>query len=164
MRSGRVTGQRNLIQSGLSAVIQPEAVFDYNHQYINDLPETSPHGSDSNDLREMLNLYRLKRHPVAQQCRTQRGSLLTRVQKCPIPFQSSSRISNVPSLRKGAVVFFRPNDFYRYLFAILPNCKLPHNLIAVPSPSSILNSTCFFAEIITTHFPEGFCCLLPPDE
>jgi len=28
-----------------SAVIRPERVLDYNRQYINDLPKTSPHGS-----------------------------------------------------------------------------------------------------------------------
>jgi hypothetical protein len=36
-------------------------VFGYNHQYINDLPATSPHGSDSNTLRELLELCRFER-------------------------------------------------------------------------------------------------------
>ena len=43
--------------AGQSAVIRSEAILDYNRQYINDLPATSPHGSDSNGLRELLELY-----------------------------------------------------------------------------------------------------------
>ena len=44
-----------------SAVIRPEAILDYNRQYINDLPVTSPHGSDFSALRELLKLHRFKR-------------------------------------------------------------------------------------------------------
>jgi len=44
-----------------SAVSRPEGVLDYNRHYINDLPTTSPHGSDSNTLRELLELYRFER-------------------------------------------------------------------------------------------------------
>ena len=46
---------------GLSAVIRPEGILDYNRQYINDLPVASPHGSDFSALRELLQLHRFKR-------------------------------------------------------------------------------------------------------
>jgi hypothetical protein len=44
-----------------SAVSRPEGVLDYNRHYINELPITSPHGSNSNALRELLELYRFER-------------------------------------------------------------------------------------------------------
>jgi hypothetical protein len=44
-----------------SAVSRPEGVLDYNRHYINGLLTTSPHGSDSNTLRELLELYRFER-------------------------------------------------------------------------------------------------------
>lgn len=48
-------------ENDCSAVSRPEGVLDYNRHYINDLPTTSPHGSDSNTLRELLELYRFER-------------------------------------------------------------------------------------------------------
>jgi len=41
---------------GQSAVRRPECVLHYNGQYINDLPITSPHGSDLYCIKEILDL------------------------------------------------------------------------------------------------------------
>lgn len=46
---------------GLSAVIRPKAILDCIRQYINDLPLTSPYGSDFSALRELLKVHRFKR-------------------------------------------------------------------------------------------------------
>jgi hypothetical protein len=39
-----------------SAVIRPEGVLDYNRHHINDLPVTSPHGSDFRAMRKIFDL------------------------------------------------------------------------------------------------------------
>jgi hypothetical protein len=55
------SAQNECTLASQSAVSRPEGVLDYNRHYINDLPTTSPHGSDSNTLRELLELYRFER-------------------------------------------------------------------------------------------------------
>ena len=53
-----ITGKPEITADDLSAFIRPEGVLDYNRHYINDLPVTSPHGSDFGAMRKILNLQR----------------------------------------------------------------------------------------------------------